>query len=369
MPAVKPFSWSFDTLKNLFVKAYKDWSADEAPRMGAALAYYTLLSLAPLLLIAIAIAGFVFGREAAQGQLLDQIGQLVGPQGAEAIQSMVLRAGSQKSSGVVASVIGVFTLLLAAASVVGELRTDLNKIFKVPANQAGGIAGEIKQRSYALALVIGTGFLLMVSLIISTVISAAGTYFSDVLPVPEFVLHIMNLLISLAVTTGIFAVMFKVLPDLSIAWKDVWLGAAFTAILFSIGKVLIGLYLGKASVGSTFGAAGSLVIVLVWVYYSAQIFFFGAEFTQAYAREYGSLAQVSDAMRKQQRDQPAPQPQTALDSYTSAAASGSAALPPIVPTDLRTKPNPPTFAGNLGAIIGLTVVTGKRVIRVIKSGY
>jgi membrane protein len=363
MPTARPFSWSFDTLKNLFVKAYKDWSADEAPRMGAALAYYTLLSLAPLLLIAIGIAGFVFGRQAAQGQILDQIGQLVGPQGAEAIQNMIRGASSHRSAGVVASVVGVLALFFAAASVVGELRADLNKILKVPVNQSGGIVDEIKQRSYALALVLGTGFLLMVSLIISAAISAAGKYFSDVLPVPAFLLQIINLLISLAVATGLFAVMFKVLPAVSIAWKDVWLGAAITAILFSIGKVLIGLYLGQASFGSTFGAAGSLVIVLVWVYYSAQIFFFGAEFTQVYAREYGSLGRASEAALKQ----PAPQSQSALDSYSSAAASGSAALPPIVPAGPRTKLNPPTFAGNLGAIVGLTVVTGKRIIRVIKS--
>ena len=262
MPAVKPFSWSFSTLKTLLLNSYAGWSADEAPRMGAALAYYTILSLAPLLLIAISIAGFVFGRQAAQGQILDQIGQLVGPKGTEAILSMIQGEGSRRSTGIVASLVGVMTLLFAAGSVVAELRADLNKIWRVPVDRAKGIAGEIKQRSYAFALVLGTGFLLMVSLIVSAAISATGDYFADRLPVPLFVLQFMNLLISLAVITGLFALMFKVLPAVTLAWNDVWLGAAFTAILFSVGKVLIGLYLGKASFGSTFGAAGSLVIVL-----------------------------------------------------------------------------------------------------------
>jgi membrane protein len=211
----------------------------------------------------------------------------VGTEGARAIETMIRGAGAQKSEGLFASVLGVLTLFFGAASVVVELRTDLRKIWKVPQKTAAGIKAQIKQESFAFGLVIGTGFLLLVSLLVSTAISAAEKFFSDLLPIPGIVLQIVNILVSLAIFTGLFAVIFKVLPNVPVPWSHVWFGAAVTAILFSIGKLLIGMYLGRAGFGSTFGAAGSLVLVLVWVYYSAQILFFGAELTQVYAREHG----------------------------------------------------------------------------------
>jgi membrane protein len=219
---------------------------------------------------------------------------MVGKEGAEAIQSMVAGA-SKPATGVIASIIGFLTLIFGASSVAGELKASLNTIWDRPDEDAG-IVGIVKQRSKALGVVLGCGFLLLVSLAVSSTIAAAGKFFTGMLPIPEFVMTAVMFVVSVAVITGVFAVLFKYLPDVDIQWNDVFVGAAFTALLFTIGKFLIGMYLGKASFGSTYGAAGSLVIVLVWVYYSAQIFFFGAEFTEVYAERYGS-----DPSRKRER--------------------------------------------------------------------
>ena len=218
---------------------------------------------------------------------MGQIKDLVGAEGAEAIQTMVQNA-SKPGSGILASIIGFAVLIFGASTVAAELKASLDQVWnKKPAENAG-IKELVTQRSYALVVVLGCGFLLLVSLAVSSALAAAGSFVGNMLPVPEFVLHILNLAVGIAVITGVFAVMFKYLPDANIQWRDVLLGALFTSVLFSIGKLLIGLYLGKASFGSTYGAAGSLVIVLVWVYYSSQILFFGAEFTQVYAQSHGS---------------------------------------------------------------------------------
>jgi membrane protein len=273
--------------KDLLVKSWNEFSEDQAPRLGAALAYYTVLSLAPLLILMIAIAALVFGKEAATGQLFGEIQNMVGKEGAEAIQQMI--AGSDKpATGIIASIIGFATLIFGASSVAGELKAALNIIWDRPADSGEGIVGMVTQRSKALGVVLGCGFLLLVSLAVSSMIAAAGTFFTGLLPIPEFVMQAVMFVVSVLVITGVFAVLFKYLPDVNVQWHDVFIGAAFTAVLFTIGKFVIGMYLGKASFGSTYGAAGSLVIVLVWVYYSAQIFFFGAEFTQVYAGQYGS---------------------------------------------------------------------------------
>jgi len=272
--------------KDLLLKSWNEFNEDQAPRLGAALAYYTVLSLAPLLILLLAIAGLVLGKEAAQGQLFGQINSMVGPEGAKAIEAMIAGA-SKPSSGVVASIIGFLTLIFGASSVAGELKASLNLVWDHSDSEAG-LVSIVKDRSKALGVVLAGGFLLLVSLVISSAIAAAGTYVTGVLPLPEFILQALNFVVSLTVIAGVFAVLFKYLPDVKIEWHDVATGAVFTAILFGFGKFLIGMYLGKASFGSTYGAAGSLVIVLVWVYYSAQIFFFGAEFTQVYAREIGS---------------------------------------------------------------------------------
>jgi membrane protein len=273
-------------IKDILLKSWKEFNDDQAPRLGAALAYYTLLSLAPLLILLIAVAGLVFGKQAAQGQLLNEINNMVGTQGGQAIQEMI-KSASKPSSGIIASIIGFLTLIFGASSVAGELKASVNVIWDLPV-KSGNVKYMIKQRSMALAVVLGCGFLLLVSLVVSSAISAAGKFVADMLPMPEFVLQVLGFVLSLAVITGVFAVLLKYLPDVHVEWRDVLAGAAFTALLFTIGEYLIGMYLGKAGFASTYGAAGSLVIVLVWVYYSSQIFFFGAEFTQVYSKDYGS---------------------------------------------------------------------------------
>jgi membrane protein len=273
--------------KDLLVKSWSEFNKDQAPRLGAALAYYTVLSLAPLLILLIALAALLFGKEAATGQLVSQIQGMVGKEGAEAIQQMIAGA-SKPTSGIVASIIGFLTLLFGASSVAGELKAALNIIWDRPPESGDGVVGMVTQRSKALGVVLAGGFLLLVSLTVSSLVAAAGAFFTDILPIPEFIMHAALFVLSLLVIAAVFAVLFKYLPDVNVQWHDVFIGAIFTSFLFTIGKFAIGMYLGKASLGSTYGAAGSLVIVLVWVYYSAQIFFFGAEFTQVYAEEYGS---------------------------------------------------------------------------------
>ena len=238
------------------------WSKDKVPRHGAALAYYTVLSLVPLLVVIIAMIGWIFGRDAAQSYILEQMGSLVGPQSAEAIKEMIQRA-SQPSTGVVATLIAAVTLLAGASGVFAQLQDTLNSVWGVAPKEGRGIWGVIRDRFISVGALLGTGFLLLVSLVLTAAVSAVGTWFGGWLPAPEFVLQLLELLLSLAVITGLFALMFKVLPDAQVAWSDVWVGAALTALLFTIGKFAIGLYLGKSDVGSAYGAAGSLVILFV----------------------------------------------------------------------------------------------------------
>jgi membrane protein len=268
-------------------ESFKEWNDDDALSLGAALAYYTIFSLAPMLLIAISVAGLVFGREAAQGELVGQMRGLVGQQGAEAIQTMVANAGKQ-GSGVLGTIIGIVTILFGATGVFAQLQSSLNKIWNVEAKPGKGIWSFLRNRILSFGMVLGIGFLLLVSLAVSAAIAALDTYVTGIFPGAEVLIGIVTAVFGLAVITFLFAMIFRFLPDVKIAWKDVWVGAVTTSVLFLIGKVLIGLYLGNSSVASTYGAAGSLVILLLWIYYSTQILFFGAEITQVYARRYGS---------------------------------------------------------------------------------
>jgi membrane protein len=282
------FKWSnmkmwWTLLKDTFQK----WSADKAPRLGAALSYYTVFSLVPLLILTIAIAGLAFGKEAAQHAMMGQIESLVGPQSAAAIQQM-LEIAQKPSSGVLASIIAIGTLLLGASGVFAQLQDALNTVWGIEPKEGRGIWGAIKDRFFSFVAVLGTGFLLLVSLVLSAALAAFGKLFMNWLPGQEAVLHLANFVVSFGVIMLLFAMMFKLLPDAKIAWRDVWVGAGLTSLLFTIGKFAIGMYLGKADVGSAYGAAGSLVILLVWVYYSSQILLFGAEFTSVYANRYGS---------------------------------------------------------------------------------
>jgi membrane protein len=271
----------------LFKETFKEFGEDKAPRLGAALAYYTIFSIGPLLLIAVAMAGIFFGQEASQGRVSAQLGKVFGSQMADSMEKMV-QAAAKPKSGMLATVVGVFTLMLGASGVFGQLKDALNTIWNVEKKKAGGIKGFIKERFLSMAMVLGIGFLLLVTLVIDAAISAVGDRMVDYVG-GEAVMQVIQLIISFAVVTVLFAAIFRILPDLKIAWHDVWFGAVFTALLFVVGKFGLGIYLGKAAVGSAYGAAGSLVILLVWVYWSAQILFLGAEFTQVYARTYGSL--------------------------------------------------------------------------------
>ena len=268
-----------------------EWQADKVPLLAAALAYYTVFSLAPLLIIVIAIAGFVFGPDAARNQLDEQIQGLVGAQGADAIQTMIKNA-YQPSSGIVATVISVATLLLGASGVFAQLQDALNTIWEIPPPKSG-VKGMVKARANSFAMILVIGFLLLVSLVASTVLAGIGNFFGHLIPGLAFVWQIVNFVISFGVVTLLFALIYRVLPDVKVPWGDVWHGAIVTSLLFTVGKWLLGLYLGNSGVASPYGAAGSFVVVLIWVYYSAQILLFGAEFTQVYSKHYGSKWRIA----------------------------------------------------------------------------
>jgi membrane protein len=276
---------------NLLKDTIREWSEDGGNRLAAALAYYTTFSLAPLLVLVIAIAGLVGGREAAQTQTMAEVQDLLGTDGREFVQGMI-ESASRPTTGWTATLLGAVTLLFGALGVFGELQNSLNTIWEVKPKPARGFIDGVKRfilkRVVSFTMVLGVGFLLLASLVVSAAVSALGAYIGTRWPLADFWLQLINFIISFLVVTLLFAMIFKVLPEIKIAWKDVWLGAAVTSALFSLGKFLIGLYLGRSQVGNTFGAAGSLAILLVWIYYSAQILFFGAEFTQVYANRYGS---------------------------------------------------------------------------------
>jgi membrane protein len=281
---------------NLLRDTFREWLEDGANRLAASLAYYTTFSLAPLLVLIIAIAGLVGGREAAQSQTMAQVQDLLGVEGREFVEGMIESAGKPET-GLTATFIGVVTLLFGALGVFGELQNSLNTIWEVkpkpPRNWIDGIRRFVLRRLLSFTMVLGIGFLLLASLVISAAVSALGDYIGNRWPLADQGinaqwLQLINFLVSFIVITFLFAMIFKFLPEIKIAWKDVWLGATVTSALFSLGKFLIGLYLGRSEVGNTFGAAGSLAILLIWIYYSAQILFFGAEFTQVYANRYGS---------------------------------------------------------------------------------
>lgn len=299
----------FSEIKTVVVQSVKEWIDDKAPRLGAALAYYTIFSIAPLLVISIAIVGFVLGEDAARGGIADELSTMVGPQAAEAIQTMVANAGKEKGSGIWASIFSTALLLFGASNVVVQLKESLNAVWDVPDKVSSGIMGFIKTRFLSFGFVLGVGFLLLVSLVLSTVLSAAGKFLGNALPMAPL-LQVLNIVLSLGVITVLFAMIFKFLPDVKLPWRDVWLGAAITAVLFTLGKYALGLYLARSSVASAYGAAGSLVVILVWVYYSAQICFFGAEVTQVYSRTYGAWKGTHKRTQKEKLTHGQPEPST-----------------------------------------------------------
>ncbi len=271
--------------------AVKAWVDDSAPSMGAALSYYMLFSLAPLLIIVIAVAGLVFGQEAAQGEIVAQLRGIMGEEGGVAVEGL-LKAVREPAKGVVATIVGIAILLLGATAIFAELQSALDRIWRVPASkEESGIWHLLRTRLLSFGLVLGLGFLLMVSLVVSAALAALGNWWGGWFAGWDVLLEILNFAVSLAIFTLLFAMIYKMMPRARIPWRDVWTGAAVTALLFTLGKMLIGLYLGKSSLASGFGAAGSLVVLIAWVYYSAQIFLFGAEYTWVYANQHGSRVQ------------------------------------------------------------------------------
>jgi membrane protein len=274
-------------LLGLIRSAVTAWRDDYAPSMGAALAYYTTFSIAPLLLIVIAIVGLVFGQDAARGEIVAQLRAMMGEEGAQAVQGL-LKSAAEPTSGIIATAIGIITLILGATSVFGELQSSLDRIWKCPAPQTSGLLKMARSRVLSFGLVLGLGFILLVSLILSAGLAALARWVGGWFASWEWLMQLLNFALSFVIVTGLFAMIYKMMPRAKIAWRDVWVGAAVTAVLFSAGKFLIGLYLGSSSIASGFGAAGSLVVLLVWVYYSAQIFLLGAELTWVFAHRYGS---------------------------------------------------------------------------------
>lgn len=280
----------------LFVKAGRKFLDDKATRLAAALAYYTALSLSPLLLLIIALAGFVFGAEAARGEIQHQIRDTVGDQGASAIESMLAHT-STTSGGTLAVIIGIATLVVGATGVFAQLQDALNSIWKVPEQHeksSGGILTMLRERLLSFSLVCGMAFLLLVSLVVSAGVSAVSSVIGGWLPSWVTPVAIFNVVISYLLTAALVALIFKILPELRMSWRDVWLGAAVTALLFLLGKYLIGLYLGRSAMGSAYGAAGAFVVLLVWIYYSSLLLLFGAELTYLYAKEHGSGLEAPD---------------------------------------------------------------------------
>lgn len=281
------------TVLSVLKQTFQEWSDDKAPRLGAALAFYTIFSIAPLFIIVIAVAGLWFGQKAAHDQVLAEISGLVGQQGGEMIGGM-LEAANKPKQGILASVFGIVMLVFGATGVFVQLQDALNTIWEVKPKPGRGIWGFIRQRLLSLSMVFGIGFMLLVSLVLSAGLAAAGKWFEGAMPGGEGVWLALNFVISFVVIAALFTLMFKYLPDVKIGWRDVWLGGALTALMFTLGKFALGMYLGRSTATSAYGAAGSLVVLLLWVYYSAQILFFGAEFTQVYANRFGKKLEPAD---------------------------------------------------------------------------
>lgn len=308
----------------LFKDAVSAWSDDYAPSMGAAISYYTLFSLAPLLVLVIAVAGLAFGAEAVRGQIAAQLGALMGSDTAQAIEGMV-QSAAISGKGVWATAISIGVLLVGATSVFSELQSALDRIWHVPeSRKPSGIWGLLRARLFSLGLILGLAFLLMVSLAVSAGIAAFGSYLGTLMPGQEVVLQVLNTAVAVSVTTVLFAMIFKWMPTAKVAWHDVWVGAGVTAVLFELGKLAIGLYLGKSALADSFAGAGALVILLAWVYYAAQIFLLGAEFTKVYAHSHGSA---------QGREMATPTQLNAVDASMPAPAAQPAPAPelPLTP--------------------------------------
>ena len=289
------------------------WIDDYAASMGAALAFYTLFSIAPLLLIVISVAGLVFGADAARGEIFGQLTSVLGDDSAKAVESM-LAAVNKPGAGIVGTLVGLAVLVVGATTVFAELQDAMDRIWRAPVRAKGGLWSLLRARLLSLGMVMGIGFLLMVSLVASAGLSALGKWWGPWFGEQALIAQALNIVVSFLLVTAMFAMIYKIIPRVKIAWRDVWVGAGLTALLFTAGKFLIGLYIGQSGVTSPFGAAGSLVVLLLWVYYSAQIFLLGAEFTWVYSHKYGSrkdkaITPINSVPVPQRVEQPAAAPQ------------------------------------------------------------
>ncbi len=285
-------------------RALAGWWNDNVPHLGAALSYYTLFSLAPILIVAIAIAGMVFGQEAVRGEIVHQIDGLVGREGGLAVQAM-LQGAAKPSSSIPATIIGIITFFIGATGAFLELQAALNTIWRVkPKNSGSWVRVLLMQRLISFGLVVGVGFLMLTSLLVSAGLAALDRYMGHTYPAMAVLWEALNVIVSLGVITLLFAMIYKVLPDVKLAWSDVWVGGLVTAGLFTIGKSVIGLYLGTSGFSSSYGAAGSVVVLLVWVYYSSQIILLGAEFTREYVAEFGRRPPPEDFAKKAGKNDP-----------------------------------------------------------------
>jgi membrane protein len=304
LPPEKQSRITLRALARILRRALAGWWKDDVPRLGASLAYYTLFSLAPVLVVAIAIGGLIFGPEAVRGEIVGQIKGLVGREGAEAVQAM-LEGASRPSSSVAATIAGVITFFLAATGAFLELQNSLNAIWRVkPRSDGSFFQALVVQRLISFGLVVAMGFLLATSLLVSAGLSAIHTYMGNAFPGVVVLWEAVNVVVSLAVITLLFALIYKVLPDVRLVWTDVWIAALVTAGLFNIGKLLIGMYLGTTGLASTYGAAGSVIVILVWVYYSAQVILLGAEFSREYVATFGRQPAPEPFAKKETRAQP-----------------------------------------------------------------
>jgi len=354
--APKPSPKGWWTLVKTAISA---WLDDYAPSMGAALSYYTVFSLAPLLLIVVSVAGLVFGEDAVRGELFTQLQGLMGADAAKAIQDL-LASVNKPGKGVAGTIVGVALLLFGATTVFGELQDALDRIWRAPAREKGGLWSLLRARLLSFGMILGLAFLLMVSLVLGAAISALGKWWGSAFGGWETLLQIVNLVVGFGLTTLVFAMIYKLMPRVQVRWHDVWLGALVTAALFSIGKFLIGLYIGKSGVASGFGAAGSLIVILLWVYYSAQIFLVGAEFTWVYAKTFGSLRGVEGVAEITEKAAGADQAPTrsadppGIEADPAGKASGP--VPRPAPAAVR----PGSLVGDLGA--GIAFVLAIRFI-------
>jgi len=334
---------SLKTWWTLVKASVSSWLDDYAPSMGAALSYYTVFSLAPLLLIVVSVAGLVFGEDAVRGELFAQLQGLMGADAAKAIQDL-LASVNKPAHGIVGTLVGVALLVFGATTVFGELQDALDRIWRAPARKKGGLWSLLRARLLSFGMILGLAFLLMVSLVLGAAISALGKWWGPAFGGWETLLQIVNLLVGFGLTTLVFAMIYKLMPRVKVEWHDVWLGALVTSLLFTIGKFLIGLYIGKSGVASGFGAAGSLIVVFIWVYYSAQIFLLGAEFTWVYAKTLGSLRSEKGVAEVVQKA-------AGTDEVPARSADPQAPPTPGAQSDVR-DPRRATSRGGAAATLG-----------------